>query len=134
MSSSTSGMVGIVRSFGYPDIRPIPTYVRKEKATPNEDEDTVTWGGAGNDIFALQATVKAEVPKPTSEEISRKYDVVRIENPNDSEQYVEAEVMTEYNARNTISKERTTLRFAKPEPSANVKILSRDNQRTSGTE
>lgn len=122
-------LVSIIRPFGQPDIRPPPTYVKKAKEEPNEDEDLVVWGNSGNSIFALQATSKSDIKPQESDEISRKYDVVRVKNPDDPDQYIETERMTEYQARNKIDGSRITLRFEKTQASENIEIVKKDQTR-----
>jgi hypothetical protein len=65
------------------------------------------------------------VPKPEWPETQRKYDVVRVYNPDDHEQYVDTEQMTEYQGRNKISKERIILRFADTKNTDNTKVLQK---------
>lgn len=94
--------------------------------------NTVTWGSAGNDIFQVSAHVSQSInnPWPKSDETQRKYDVARVKNPDDHDQHVDVEAMTEYQARNKIDKSRITLRYAKMNPTeGNIEILSSDNVR-----
>jgi hypothetical protein len=84
-------------------------------------------------VFDLQAQSKAEVP-PAKFEAERKYDVVRVYNPDDRDQFVDTEQMTEYQGRNKLSDERFVLRFAKPQNTANTEVISRGNTRKSSGE
>ena len=50
-------------------------------------------------------------------------------NKDDREQYIDTEVMTEYNGRNKISQDRIQIRFADTKATANTEIISRGNVR-----
>ncbi len=124
-----SNLEQIVRPSQSPDIRPAPTTALLEspKITANP---IVTWGTPGDSIFQLRAHESGETNNETKEETKRKFDVVRVKNPDDHDQYVDVEVMTEYQARNKISESRTKLRFGQPKSSQHVEVISRDNTRT----
>lgn len=114
----------VVRPSQSPAIRPgTPTQIFQTAKVPQNTP--ITWGNAGQSVFDLHAHSQATVPKPEWPETSRKYDVVRVYNPDDKEQYVDTEQMTEYQGRNTISKERIVLRFAKTQATENTKIMQR---------
>jgi hypothetical protein len=115
-----------IRPSASPDIR------RKPLPVQDPEDGRVVWGSSGNDIFQLAASYTATPQKPQEEE-KRTYSTVRIENPDDSDQFLETEVMTEYVGRNKTSKDRFTLRFAEPKAAPNIKILSTGNTRTSGS-
>lgn len=123
----------VIRPSQSPDIRPTrPAAYQAVLDAPADQE--IVWGSAGNNIFVATAHTKGFVNNNnTNEEVSRKYDVVRVKNPADTEQHVDFEVMTEYQSRNVITKDRTTLRFEKTAASANVQVLSRNNSRTAPT-
>lgn len=122
----------IIRPSAVGDIRPLNfTPARKQPKTPGDN--LKVWGNAGDDIFALSAHLKQDVKPAEWEESKRTYDVVKIMNPADNDQSVEVEAMTEYQSRNQIDKSRTTLRFSKVQPAANVEIVSRGNVRKSGS-
>lgn len=130
-----TSLITIVRPNQTPDIRPAKgTKLRTTRpVTPDAPDDgRVTWGSSGNSVFQLRANIKQELP-PVIMEQARVYDVIRVENPDDSDQYVETEVMTEYQARNSIDKSRYVLRFGATQPSANVSIVSRGNVRKQTT-
>lgn len=98
------------------------------------DPNIVTWGSSGGSVFELQAHQQATVPPakwPKNDEQKRKYDVIRVKNPDDPTQHVDVEAMTEYVARNRIDKSRITLRYAPQGESENVEVLSRNNTRNS---
>jgi hypothetical protein len=101
---------------------------------PAEDEAVITWGQSGDSIFNKDAVhYGALMINPPDDddktETKRTYDVVRIENPDDSDQFIETEVMTAFEARTKIDPTRTQiapdrikLRFGPTQPSANVTI------------
>lgn len=119
----------VVRPSENPRIRPgVPTQIFvAPKAVVLQPK---VWGNSGNSIFDLQAHTQQELPQPTFEETKRKYDVVRVMNPDDKSQFVDTEQMTEYQGRNQIDKSRTTLRFAGNQNTENTKIISKNNIRT----
>jgi hypothetical protein len=98
------------------------------------DSIALTFGSPGNDIFTLSAQNKGQVENNEQQEESRKYDKVRVKNPADHEQYVDVEVITEYQARNKIDDKRTKIFFRPPESSADVEVLSRNHVRTTSPE
>jgi hypothetical protein len=114
----------VVRPSQSPAIRPgVPTQIFKTPKVPQNEP--ITWGNSGQSVFDLHAHTQAEIPKPLWPETDRKYDVVRVYNPDDHEQYVDTEQMTEYQGRNTISKDRIVLRFAKTQETADTKVMQR---------
>lgn len=74
------------------------------------------------------------MPKPNWDETERKFDTVRVFNKDDREQYVDTEVMTEYQMRNKLSKERFVIRYGKTQPSDNTEIIKKGTVRTSTPE
>lgn len=113
----------VVRPSESPQIRPgVPTQLFE---TPKVPQNTpVTWGGSGASVFDLHAQTQSEVPQPKFE-AERKYDVVRVYNKDDREQYVDTEQMTEYQGRNKLSAERFVLRFSKTKNTANTEVIER---------
>jgi hypothetical protein len=95
-------------------------------ATPKvPSNEPITWGNATASVFQLQASSQAEVPPAKFEESQRKYDVVRVYNPDDREQFVDTEQMTEYQGRNSIGKERTTIRFSGNSNTENTEVIQK---------
>ena len=103
----------------------------------------MTWGQSGDSIFNKDAIHYGAKMIPSDDddktEHKRTYDVVRVQNPDDSEQYVETEVMTAFEARSKIDPTRTQitpnrikLRFAPTQPSSNVIIKQSGLTRSSG--
>ena len=120
----------IVRPSQAPAIRPGPAV--QIYSTPQiVENEPIVWGSAGNSVFQLSASASGEAPEATWPETDRTYDVVKIYNQDDREQFIETEVMTEYQGRNKISQDRITLRFAETRASKNVEIVSRGNKRSS---
>lgn len=125
-----SNLEQIVRPSQSPDIRPAPTTALLEPPK-TVNNPNVVWGTSGNSIFQLRAHASGQVDNRQDYETSRKFDVVRVKNPDDENQYIDVEVMTEYQARNKIDDSRTKLRFDKPKAKDNIEIISRDNTRSS---
>ena len=114
----------VVRPSQSPRVR--PTLATQLSATPKvPSNEPTTWGNATPSLFQLQASSQSEVPPPKFEETQRKYDVVRVFNPDDREQFVDTEQMTEYQARNQIGKDRTTLRFATNSNTENTQVIQK---------
>lgn len=114
-------------------IRPQPwntPSTRADEATKN-DMVLLSWGGSGDSIFSIARPDFAWKVEDEKDETERTYDVVRIKNKDDPEQYVDTEVMTEYKARNKIDQSRVTLRFGATQASENTEIISRGNKRSS---
>lgn len=116
----------LVRPAETPDIRPgVPAKAKTQKPA----DGVVTWGKSGGNVFFLANTASGFTVKDDVEEVKRKYDKVRVKNPDDPDQHVDVEVLTEYQARNRINKSRYTLRFESPENTATTQVLSRGNTR-----
>jgi len=120
----------VTRPSQSPSIRPIAAAGMRAPPAP-VDPNIHTWGTAGSNVFQLTADLRNSVPPADMKEESRTYDVVRIKNPDDNQQHIDVEVMTEYKARNSIDKSRTTMRFATTTADANSEIISRGNTRNS---
>ena len=114
----------IVRPNESARIRPgTPTQILAQpKVVENEPQE---WGSSGDSVFDLRAHTSAEIPQPEFPETKRKYDVVRVYNPDDHDQFVDTEVMTEYQGRNKISKDRIVLRFAKTQSTEHTEVKQR---------
>ncbi|RPH72714.1 MAG: hypothetical protein EHM78_02085 [Myxococcaceae bacterium] len=95
-------------------------------------EDTVMeWGNSGSSVFQLSASNQNDVEAESNpKEERRKFDVARIKNKDDANQYVDVEVMTEYQGRNQIDKKRTRIGFSRIQPADNIEIIKRDQVRT----
>lgn len=106
-----------------------------QSATPADatknDNVVISFGGSGDSIFTVDNPLGGFKAEDEKNETDRTYDVARIKNPDDPDQYVDTEVMTEWKGKNKIDGSRTTLRFAAPSSDANVEILSRGNKRSS---
>lgn len=125
----------VVRPSQSPQIRPgSPTQLFETPKVP--ENDPIVFGGSGASIFDANAHNQVELPQPKWEE-SRTYDVVRVYNPDDHDQFVETEQMTEYQARNkevqgaAISQDRIVLKYATNTNTDDTEVVSKDNKRTS---
>lgn len=130
-SEADNVFISIVRPFGEATIRPRPIAPLKNPTPKPEGPNLFTWGNAGNSIFQVRANLKAETPKPENEEVTRKYDVVRVYNKDDREQYVDTEVMTEVALRNKIDKSRFIIRYGETKADENSEIIKKGQTRTS---
>jgi len=114
----------VVRPSQSPAIRPgVPTQIFQTPKIP--DNPPKVWGNAGTSVFDLHAHTQQELPKPEFPETKRRYDVVRVYNPDDHDQYIDTEQMSEYQGRNKISAERIVLRFAKAQSTEHTKVMQR---------
>lgn len=114
----------VVRPNQAPSIRPgTPTQIFQTPKIP--DNPPKVWGNAGNSVFDLHAHTQQELPMPEFPETKRKYDVVRVYNPDDHEQYIDTEQMSEYQGRNKISADRIVLRFSKAQNTEHTKVMQR---------
>jgi hypothetical protein len=118
----------IVRPSQAPTIRPGPA-VQIQSTPKVVENEPIVWGSAGDSVFQLRASASDKVDNKWPED-QRTYDVVRVYNKDDREQYIDTEVMTEYQGRNKISQDRIQLRFAATKESANVEVISTGNKRT----
>lgn len=116
-------------------VQPTPGFQTARFAPPDANlDEEIVWGSSGDNIFQAIAKRRPEFDMDNeNEEIKRKFDVVRIKDPNNSDNHLDVEVMTQYVGRNKIDKTRTTIDLARTEPSENVEIISRDNTRVSST-
>jgi len=95
-------------------------------ATPKIPDNTpVEWGSSGNSIFELHAHAEDSLDRNWPEE-KRKYDVVRVYNEDDRSQYIDTEVMTEYQGRNKISQNRIVMQFALNSNTKNTEVIERN--------
>lgn len=105
------------------------------KPQPKDADDvTFTFGSAGQNVFQISASNRNEITDNDRTEVRRTYDTVRVKNPDDNEQHVDVEVLTEYQARNRIDDKRYKVRFTKQEEAANIEILKRNNVRVTEQE
>lgn len=100
----------------------------------NTDDVLLSFGSPGDNVFQVSASNQSDLTDDDREEVRRKYDVVKVMNKTDPDQFVEVEVLTEYQARNRIDEKRTKVRFTKQEPAENIEIVSRDKVRTTTEE
>lgn len=118
----------VTRPFESPRIRPgTPTQMFENPKVVTHEP--ITWGNGGSDVFDLRAHTQQELPQPKFEENQRTYDEIKVMNPDDHDQHVTVEAMTEYQARNQISKDRITLRFPTNTNTEDTEVISRNNIR-----
>lgn len=98
------------------------------KAPPPPKTNEVVWGNAGQSVFQLRASSQSKVDNKWPE-TQRTYDIVRVYNPDDRNQFIDTEVMTEFQGRNKISQDRVQLRFGATQNTANSEVISRGNVR-----
>ena len=119
----------VVRPSQSPQIRPgHPSQLLATLVSP--DNPPIVFGSSGNSLFDLHASAQQELPQPQFE-TQRTYDVVRVYNPDDHTQHVDTEQMTEYQARNKLSADRFTMRFATNTNTPDTEVISKGNKRSS---
>jgi hypothetical protein len=119
----------VVRPSQAPQIRPgTPTQLLATPKTP--ENEPITWGSEGDSVFDLTASESIELPKAEWEK-ERTYDVVRVYNHDDHEQFVDTEQMTYWTSRNKIDKSRFTMRLDNNFNGPDTEVISKDNKRTS---
>lgn len=125
----------LVRPNQSSDFRPpgsAPRLAQVGDVTKN-DNVLVSWGSGGDSIFTVTSPSFGFKVEDEKQETERTFDVVRVKNPDDPDQYVDTEVMTEWKARNKIDQSRIVLRFTPASSSQDTEVISRGNKRTSGT-
>lgn len=119
----------VVRPSQSPTIRPgTPNQIFEAIEVP--ENAPITWGKAGNSVFDLHASSQIELPKPQWE-TERKYDIVRVFNPDDRTQFVDTEQMTEYQSRNKLSADRFIMKFATNSNTENTEVIAKGLKRKS---
>lgn len=125
-----SDMESLSRPWLPGDIRPSKKDTGREPVVAGNA--VLTWGKGGGNVFLLAAGIQNNfVVEDDNVEIKRTFDTIRIKQPDNADNYVDVEVMTAYQSRNTISAERRKIAFSKVEASQNVEIIKRDQTRTS---
>lgn len=117
----------VVRPSQSPQIRP-GSRTQLLEAPKIVQNNPQVWGSSGNSVFQLHAHTQQELPQPMNEK-QRTYDIVRVYNPDDHEQFVDTEQMTEYQGRNKISNDRITLRFANNANTEHTKVIAKNQKR-----
>ena len=122
----------IVRPSQSPLIRPAAaTQIYAIPKIP--DNAPVEWGSGGDSIFELHGHAESSIDNKWPEE-KRTYDVVRVYNPDDRDQFIDTEVLTEYQGRNKISQDRIVMQFALNSNTKNTEVIERGLVRkSSGT-
>lgn len=135
-SKSPSPLELLIRPNQTGNIRP-NYYNGFRSASPDDETKTdnvvVAWGKGGDSIFTINHPDFGFTVEDVKDETERTYDIVRIKNKDDPEQYVDTEVMTEWKARNKIDQSRITLRFGAPQSSSNTEVLERGLKRSSNS-
>jgi hypothetical protein len=120
----------VVRPSQAPQIRPgFPSQLFATQKIP--ENNAQTWGTAGNSVFDLKAHAQVELPAPKFEN-SRKFDTVKVKNPDDTTQSVTTEQMTEYTGSPKQGGQKITLKFTPPVNTDFTEVLTRNNIRQSG--
>lgn len=119
----------ISRPFAPLPVRPAGKTFKHEPIAPGST--VFSWGSGGDDAFQLRASNQNQVDNGNDHiEISRKFDVVKVKDPNNDENFIQTEVMKEYQARNRVDDSRIKIRFKETEGGGNVEILQRNQTRT----
>jgi hypothetical protein len=115
----------VIRPRVSPRIRPAVT----PQILPSEDDGAGIARIAGNtQVINLSHSYNSTQSRRAEKEIKRKFDLVRVKNPNDEEQYVDLEVTHKIH---TLDGRGLTAKynFAKPPPAENIEILEEDKER-----
>lgn len=91
-------------------------------------ENTIVWGRAGASPFEEVYSVAFEVEE--QREIQRTFDVVRVKDPDNEDNHVDVEVMTQWVSRSSINGQRVTLNLARQPSAANIEVMQRGQTRT----
>jgi len=115
----------LVRPNVYPRIRPIPN----PAPPPLDPEDRlVVLDSSSVTIIELNFTYSYSMSRTKIEETSRKFDVARISNVDDSSQFVDVEVITALKLRDA-DRMVYKRKYEKPKAGPNVEILKEDQFR-----
>jgi hypothetical protein len=120
------GLETLVRPLAVPDVRPRPT---AGLLGPSTQDPIKIDGGAGQEI-ALSHSRTWSWSSQREREVRRVYDVMRVHNPDDDQQFVDVEVvrgMALKNANGTMTKRK----FEKPPADDNIEIQATGKVRNS---
>lgn len=124
----------LVRPSQSGDVR--PDWRKNIKSASGTDKNAlvdISWGGSGESIFSLQYPPpngpKLDWPDDKNKETERTYDVVRVKNKDDPDQYIDTEVMTDWRGRNMQTGAMFNMQFGQTQASENIEIISRGNRR-----
>lgn len=118
------GLETVIRPIVNSDFRPTP----KQILEPSDDEPFTMDGGDGS-MLSLRHTINVSFSHTVERELKRTFDIDRIHNPEDNEQYVDDEVMTKLEVKDANGKRRK-LYLARPPARDNIETLSSNNVRT----
>ena len=124
--TSTSFYNGAGKVAFRPDFDP-----SRYKTNVEDVATTVVWGRAGANPFA--ETFVQSLESTEEREIRRTFDVVRVKDPDNEDNHVDVEVLTEWEGRTKIGNKRIKMVLEKPRSSDNVEILQRGQTRSSST-
>lgn len=102
----------------------------RESAFTGDQTFTKVWGKPGSDPFQISATKSFDTTE--EKEIERTFDVVRVKDPDNEDNHVDMEVLTNLKTKNAVDGSRTSISMDRVKPSESVEILQRDQKRTSG--
>jgi hypothetical protein len=128
MSASLERIIRPAQTAG---IRPSSFAVARTAPASNQSA-TLTWGGSGATVFELKASIQLQVQEIQGTELQRTYDVVKVKNPDDDTQFIQTEVLTNYQARNTINGGRINIDYQRQQDSQDIEIVSTGNIRKAG--
>ena len=120
---------GVVRPFLPPVTRPADK-AATVPPVPAEDVDRnlFSFSGSGQ-VINLAHSARSNASRSGSRETERTFDVMRVKNPEDPQQYVDVEVVTALKSLDWTDVPQT-LRLAKPPETDNVERLEEDVKRT----
>lgn len=117
------GLETVVRPIENRDFRPTP----KQLLEPSDDNEFILDGGDGS-MLSLRHSINYSWSHTAETEVRRKFDVDRIHNPDDDEQFVDVERITQLRVKDAKGKIRK-LHLARPPAADNITTVSTDNVR-----
>lgn len=118
------GLETVIRPVTSRDFRP----TAKPLVAPSDDNPITIDGGTAQ-LIALNHSANYSWSHQSETEVERTYDVMRIHNPDDEDQFVDDEVITKIKLRGADGSIRK-VRYNDPPAQDNIELLSEDNKRS----
>lgn len=117
------GLETVVRPIVVTDFRPTP-----RRILPPSDDNAISIDGGSSHIVTLSHTQSASWSHTVETETHRTYDVMRIHNPDNDEQFVDDEVIKKIKFKGVDGKIRKVT-YTDPPAQDNIEILEEDQER-----
>lgn len=118
-----AGLETVIRPIVNPDFRPRA----RPKLDESEDEPFTLNGGDGN-MLSLSHSLSVSWSHSVETETRRVYDVHRVHNPDDEDQFVDVEVVTKLETKDAKGNKRKVY-LGRPPAQDNIERLSSNNTR-----